>query len=167
MTTAKPETKRAAADASKVLDQLSASATPILLVVIAVMLNYLAFRHYERFDWTSQSLYTLSPKSKTVLRELGKDIDVYVFLSRGETSFAQADELLKRYAAATQHVKLHYVDPDREASEFKLLAQRFGIAAGVIESGEARADVAAVVAMGDKNWHVSRDALVAPDMSGM
>jgi hypothetical protein len=54
---------------------------------------------------------------------------------------------------------LHYVDPDREASEFKLLAQRFGIAAGVIETGEARADVAAVVALGDKNWHVPRDAL--------
>jgi ABC-type uncharacterized transport system involved in gliding motility auxiliary subunit len=149
-----------------VLERLGSSASTIFVLAIVVMVNYLAFRHYQRFDWTSQGLYTLSPKSKTVLRALNKNVDIYLFMSRGESSFVQTDELLKRYAAASTHVKVHYVDPDREASQFKLLAQRFGVAAGVIESGEARADVAAVVAIGDKNWHVGRDALVAADFAG-
>ena len=141
------------------VDRVSGGASGLFVLAIVLMLNYLGFRHYQRFDWTSQGLFTLSPKSKTVLRELDKDIDCYVFLSRGESSFGQTDELLKRYAAGSPHVKLHYVDPDRDVSQFKLLAQRFGIAAGVIESGEARADVAAVVARGDKNWHIAREAL--------
>ena len=153
----------------RAVQRITASVTSLALLAILLMLNYLAFRHYKRFDWTSQGIYTLSPKSQSVLRELAKDVDVYVFLSRGESGFLSTDELLKRYAAASQHVRLHYVDPDREASQFKLLAQRFGVAAGVLESGEARADVAAVVALADqndKNWHINREDFVAPDLGG-
>jgi ABC-type uncharacterized transport system involved in gliding motility auxiliary subunit len=143
-----------------------ASASTLLVLAIVLMANYLSFRHYQRFDWTAQGIFTLSPKSKQVLRELNRDVDVYVFISRGEGSFASTDELLKRYAALSSHVLLHYVDPDREAGQFKLLAQRFGVAAGVLETGEARADVAIVVALGDKNWHVNRDDLVGSELGG-
>lgn len=143
------------------VERITASASSLLLVAILVMVNYLAFRHYQRFDWTAQSLFTLSARSKAVLKDLDKDIDVYLFLSRGESGFLATDELLKRYPAASPHIHLHYVDPDREPSQFKLLAQRFGVAAGVLESGDARADVAAVVARGDKNWHIDREDLVA------
>lgn len=146
------------------VERVTASVSSLLLVAILGMVNYLAFRHYQRFDWTSQGLFTLSARSKAVLKDLDKDIDIYLFLSRGEGGFLATDELLKRYPAASPHIHLHYVDPDREASQFKLLAQRFGVAAGVLESGEARADVAAVVALGDKNWHIDRDDLVAVDM---
>ncbi|HET8937345.1 MAG TPA: GldG family protein [Polyangiales bacterium] len=149
------------------MQRVGASVTSIALLAILAMVNYLAFRHYKRFDWTSQGIYTLSPKSQAVLRELDKSVDIYVFLSRGESGFLSTDELLKRYSAASQNIKLRYVDPDREASQFKLLAQRFGIAAGVLESGEARADVAAVVALGEKNWHINREDLVASDLGPM
>lgn len=138
----------------------------LLIVAIVLMANYLAYRHYKRFDWTSQSIFTLSEKSKQVLRGLDKDVDVYVFLSRGEPSFEQTDELLKRYVATSQHVLVHTVDPDREPAKFKLLAQRFGVAAGTLETGTV-ADVAAVVARGEKNWHVKRDDLVAMDLGSL
>lgn len=138
----------------------------LLIVAIVLMANYLAFRHYARFDWTSQNIFTLSEKSKHVLAGLGKNIDVYVFLSRGEPSFEQTDELLKRYVAASRRVVVHSVDPDRDPAKFKLLAQRFGIASGAMEAG-TMADVAAVVVMGDKNWHVKRDDLVAMDLGSL
>ena len=160
---AKPMPIKPRVDRDRLLRNVAVNATTLFLAAIVIMINYLAFRHYERFDWTSQGVFTLSPKSKSVLKELDKDIDIYVFLSQGEPSRDTTDELLTRYTAATQHIKVHHVDPDRQASEFKLLAQRFGIAAGVIETGEARADVAAVVALGDKNWHVGRDDLVSSD----
>ncbi|HEX7480440.1 MAG TPA: GldG family protein, partial [Polyangiales bacterium] len=165
----KPQTPTPHAGSSagerRLLKTAAGSASALFVLAIVVMVNYLAFRHYQRFDWTSQGMFTLSPKSKEVLRGLGKDIDIYVFMSRGEQSYASTDELLKRYTAVTQRVRVHHVDPDRDAAQFKLLAQRFGIAAGVIETGEARADVAAVVVSGDKNWHVNREDLVATDMS--
>ncbi len=148
----------------RVMQTLAGSASAIFVLAIIVMVNYLAFRHYKRFDWTTQGIFTLSPKSSSVLHALTKDIDIYVFMSRGEGSYASTDELLKRYTAASNRVHVRHVDPDRDAAQFKLLAQRFGIAAGVIETGEARADVAAVVTAGDKNWHISREDLVAADM---
>ena len=52
------------------------------------------------------------------------------------------------------------------AGEFKVLAQRFGVLEGMTGTGQARADVAAVVAVGEKNWHVSRDDLAGWDMGG-
>ena len=42
----------------------------LLLVAIALMANYLAFRHYRRWDWTSVGSFTLSDRTTTVLREL-------------------------------------------------------------------------------------------------
>jgi len=135
-------------------------------VVIVLLVNYLAFRHYDRLDWTSQGMFTLSDKSKKVLHGLSKDLDLYVFLSQGEESFAATDELVKRYQAASTHLKAHYVDPNRQPEKFALLQQRFGIMQGQTETGESLADVAAVVALGDKNWHVDRDDLVGYEMGG-
>lgn len=141
-------------------EQWTGGVAVVLLAAIVVMVNYLAFRHYSRFDVTSEGMFTLSPKSLQVLRELDQDVDVYLFMSRLEGNFEQTDELLKRYQAASMHVRVHYVDAEREKDEFQLLAQRFGVMAGVAESGEVVADVAAVVALGDKHWHISRDDLL-------
>jgi ABC-2 type transport system permease protein len=148
----------------RLLQHVAINASTLFLVAIVLMCNYLAFRHYERFDWTSQGVFTLSGKSKSVLSGLKQDLDIYLFMAQGEPSYDSTDELLNRYTASSTHIKVHHVDPDRDATGFKLLAQRFGIAASVIETGQALADVAAVVAMGDKNWHVSRDDLVSMDL---
>ncbi|HET6337707.1 MAG TPA: GldG family protein [Polyangiales bacterium] len=162
-TEAKPLRPKPATDRDRLLQNVAINASTLFLIAIVGMANYLAFRHYSRFDWTSQGVFTLSPKSANVLHALDKDVDIYVFMSQGEQSYDTTDELLTRYKAASPHVHVHHVDPDRQASEFKILAQRYGVAAGVIESGEARADVAAVVAIGPKNWHISRDDLVSTD----
>ncbi len=150
----------------RALEQVAGSSSALLLIAITVMVNYLAFRHYARSDWTSQGMFTLSDKSKKVLSGLHDDIDVYLFMSQGEPSFDHTDELLDRYVAATSHVKVHNVDPEREPGEFKVLSQRFGIMEGQTMTGETRADVAAVVTRADKRWHVNREDLVGFDMGG-
>jgi ABC-2 type transport system permease protein len=156
-----------AAQAQRAKEQAVAGATTAFVVLIVAMLNYLAFRHYERFDLTSEGMYTLSDKSKSVLKSLKDDVTVYLFMSRNEPSFADTDELLQRYKTATQHVRVQYVDPDREPGEFQILSQRFGVSQGVDEMGQTRVDVAAVIAMGEKKWHVDRDDLVAFDLGPM
>lgn len=136
-----------------------------LLLATVVMVNYLAFRHYDRLDLTSGGMFTLSPKSVEVIRGLSSDIDIYLFLSAGEPSYQRTDELLKRYGTLSERVRVHYVDPDRQAAEFNVLAQRFGVRQGMTEAGAAMADVAAIVAVGEKNWHVSRDDLIGFDFA--
>ena len=64
------------------------------LIVIVLLVNYLTFRHYDRLDWTSQGMFTLSDKSKKVLAGLKDDLELYLFLSRGEESFQATDELV-------------------------------------------------------------------------
>lgn len=147
--------------------QVAGGTSALLFAAIVLMANYLAFRHYARFDWTQSGIFTLSPKSVEVLKKLNGDIDVYLFLSRGEPAFEDTDELLQRYRAASTRLRVHHVDPDREPAEFQVLAQRFGVAAGMMQgTNQAVADVAAVVARGDKNWHVNRDDLVGWDPGG-
>jgi ABC-2 type transport system permease protein len=156
----------------RALEQAAGSASSLLLMLILLMLNYLAFRHYRRIDWTSEGMFTLSPKSVKVVSGLQQDVDIYLFLSQGESAFDTTDELIKRYKAISEHVKSHYVDPDRQPGEFKILSQRFGVLEGVTEQGDTRADVAAIVAInggsndksgkgggGQKNWHVNREDL--------
>jgi len=154
-----------ASDGTRTKYNATMTASALLMLVIVGMVNYLAYRHYARLDWTTVGMFTLSPKSVEVIKGLETDIDIYLFLSQGEPSYEQADELLKRYKALSERVHVHYVDPDREGSEFTMLAQRFGVMKGVMETGQAVADVAAVVAMGDKNWHVGREDLVAVDFA--
>jgi ABC-2 type transport system permease protein len=160
------QTAPAAVRKRRTLEHVAGSTSSILVLAIILMANYLAFRHYRRLDWTSEGMFTLSAKSVNVLRGLSKDVDVYLFLSQGEPSFETTDELIKRCKAISGHVKAHHIDPDRDPGQFRVLAQRFGVQQGATGGGESRADVAAVVVQGSKNWHVNRDDLAGWDMGG-
>ncbi len=138
------------------------SVSALLMVAIVAMANYLGFRHYQRFDWTGQQLYTLSNKSLSVLKGLQQEVDIYLFMSRAEPNFADTEELLKRYRTASSRIRVHLVDPDREPAEFEVLAQRFGLTAGILlGTGETRVDVAAVVTAGERKWSVKRGDLIS------
>lgn len=134
-----------------------------LVVVIALMANYLAFRHYRRWDWTSEGLFTLSARTHELLQGLTTDIDVYLVLSSGESNYQDLRELLERYRADSQHIVLHYVDPDREPSEYQMIAERFGLARAMLADGSEAADVALVIVNGDRQWKITRDDLVSID----
>lgn len=135
----------------------------VLVILIAFMANYLAFRHYRRWDWTSEGLFTLSPRTHELLAGLDQDVDVYMVLSSGESNYQDVRELLERYRAESQHVVLHYVDPDREPSEYQMIAERFGLARAMLADGTQAADVALVIVNGDRQWKITRDDLVSID----
>ena len=159
-----PSGDKAAPDARKqrIGFRALSSVSALLMLVIVLMANYLGFRHYQRFDWTAQDLYTLSGKSLSVLRGLQQPVDIYLFMSRAEPNFADTEELLKRYQTASSRIRIHIVDPDREPAEFEVLAQRFGLTAGIVlGTGETMVDVAAVVAAGERKWSVKRDDLIS------
>lgn len=138
-----------------------------LLLAIVLMLNYLSFRHYARWDWTEDDIFTLSERSERELRALEAPVEIYVFLSEGEGNQAEVKELLERYGAVTDKVKVEHVDPDRSPSEFRMLAQRFGINTAMTEGGQTLADVAAVVSQGDKKWTITRDDLRSFDFESL
>jgi hypothetical protein len=132
-----------------------------LAAMILLMVNYLAFRHFDRLDWTSQGLFTVSDRTVEVLRELDRTVDVYLFMSEGEPKYQDMKELVSAYRAKSDKVRVHYVDPDRQTAQYRVLAQRFGIGTLTGADGVAASDVAAVVAAGERNWKITRDDLLS------
>lgn len=126
-------------------------------------LNYLAFRHFERWDWTSDARFTLSERTRAELRGLERDVDLWLLLSEGEPAFADVRELLERYRAESPRVRVHHVDPDAQPGEARRVAERFDIALSTGE-GESFADVALVVSAADRRWKITRDDLVSLDL---
>ncbi len=132
-----------------------------LLLLIVLMANYLAFRHYHRWDWTQDGLFTLSERSVGVARALDEPLDIYLFLGANEPQHDEIRELLDRYRAESPQIHLHEVDPDRQQAEYRVLADRFHLMQG------QSSDVAVLVKRGDSTWKVTRDDLRDVDMSSL
>ncbi|HEY4591385.1 MAG TPA: Gldg family protein, partial [Thermoanaerobaculia bacterium] len=74
------------------------SAGVLLLAALLVIVNYFGWKYYKRFDWTSSQLYSLSDKTRNVLKGLNKDVDFIVFMSPDQQRdlYQPTNELLQR-----------------------------------------------------------------------
>ena len=91
------------------------------------MVNYLANRHYQRFDWTSDKIYSLSKKSLAVVEGIDREIDLVVFIGPDSPVYAPVNELLSSYAAANPKLSKREVDPAKNLIEAQRLIQRYNI----------------------------------------
>src|SRR5262249_40254924 len=108
---------------------LAAPAATLLALVLFGLVNYLSARHYRRLDWTRHALFTLSPRSREVVRGLGAPIDAYVLLGSQEGQYTDVTELLARYAAESRLLRMHTIDPDTQSDRFRDLVRRLGLRA--------------------------------------
>ncbi|HET9765621.1 MAG TPA: Gldg family protein, partial [Thermoanaerobaculia bacterium] len=102
-------------------------AAALLVLAIVVILNYLSFRHYQRWDWTKSHLYTLSEKSLSIIKGLDRDVSVIVFMDDQSPTFQPTRELLERYAAASPKIKVSVVDPLRNPARAQQLVQQYQV----------------------------------------
>jgi hypothetical protein len=114
-------------------------------IVIGVLLNVLVARHYRRWDFTSQRLYTLSPATVETLHALGERIEIDVLLSSNDALTGSIKFLLAAYQGETDKLDVRYVDPDRHPAEFLALQQKYGVVAGRTEEGQIVTDAAVVM----------------------
>lgn len=142
--------------------RISFALTAILGLIAVVLVNYVSSRHYVRWDWTSEGLFTLSERSQQVLRELDQDVQIYVFLGRDEQDFADIETLLEEYKAVTDRISVEWVDPDRDRARYQALADKFGIDSWL--AGEVTlSQVPVVVTSGERKWKVERHQLIVED----
>lgn len=132
------------------------SAGVLLIAALLVIVNYFGNKYHKRFDWTSSSLYTLSEKSENVVRDLKKDVDFIVFLQPGDELYQPVRELLSQYDAASQRVRVRYVDPQRDRLEAERLIQQYQISGYGV-----------VVASGQDKRVIPSNDLAELDFSGM
>lgn len=149
---------------SRTADQAWRGALGAILIALCAVGNYLAFRHYTRWDWTSSGVFTLSGRTVQVLHQLDQDVDVYVFLSSLERTQHDVRELLGRYRSKTSKIHVRYVDPNTKQDEFRVLAQRFHLSGMQVDENSMIADVAAVLVSGERQWKITSDDLNSIDL---
>ena len=135
----------------------SATAGIILAVALAGMVTWLSYRHYVRADWTSSKIYSLSDKTKNVLKGIKEEVRVVVLMTPTTPLFTETKELLSRYEAVCPKLKVEFIDPERDPLRTKQLAQEFGVSA---------ANTVVFAAEGRKKY-VTSDQLADYDYSGM
>ena len=135
-------------------------------LLCAALVNVLAFRHYERWDWTSSGLYTLSAATLETLHSLREPVEVVVFLSASDPLTVNVRQMLQAYRAETDQLSPKFVDPDRNPAEFLALQQKYAIMAGKTEDGRVVTDASIVIARGERHWYVTTDDIVSYDEEG-
>jgi ABC-2 type transport system permease protein len=132
-----------------------------LALLIAVGLNVLAARHYDRTDWTRGRTFALSEKSTALFRNLQRDVDVIVFMipsGQGANDlYGDVHELLERARRLSPHLHVEYVDIDREPERLKTVGKKYGV------SGDDLVDGVIVVASGDQSKFITRTELADYD----
>lgn len=98
-----------------------------LAAVLALMLNYLSFRHYTRADWSRSRYYSLSGKTRSLLGGLTGDVEVVVFLQPGQEVFEDVVHLLTEYEVASPRIRVERVDPDRDLARTEELMRRYEV----------------------------------------
>ena len=99
----------------------SAAVYSLLFIAILILVNYLSTRHHHRFDLTEANIYSLSPQSENVLRQLDKKLEIDAFVQAG--SDPQLRELLSSYEYDSDKIASRIIDPDQRPD----LAERFQV----------------------------------------
>lgn len=130
---------------------------------VAALANVWAARSFRRWDWTESKRYTLNPPTLETLHALAEPVDVWVLLGGGDPMEQSVKQILVGYQAETAQLRIHYVDPDRDAPALDEVRRRFRVETGRSEDGRVVTDAVLVVARGDRHWFVAESDLVEID----
>lgn len=85
-----------------------------IVVVLTVVVNLIASalpETYTQIDATSQKLYSITKDTEKYLDTLKDDVTLYVMVNKNSKD-DNVDRTLQKYASASKHVKVKYVDPN-------------------------------------------------------
>jgi hypothetical protein len=100
----------------------------VLLLVIAAMVNSIAFKHYRRWDFSRDKKYALSDKTKRVLDSLKSKLRITVFFSPNTPITNDVQSLLTEYQyAAHGKIDIEHIDPERNFSRAKELFDKYKV----------------------------------------
>ena len=90
------------------------------LVAILALINFIAVRYSPRIDLSENQLYTLSPESQEIVKNLEKPVKVYIF---DKEINPQDEDLLENYQRYNDNFQFELVDPDLKVG----LTEKFNV----------------------------------------
>src|SRR5437773_11128618 len=100
----------------------------ILILFLAAMVNSIAFKHYQRWDFSRDQRYALSDKTKRFLKGIQGKMRITFFFSPNTPITADVQSLLTEYQyAGKAKIDIEHVDPDRNFSRAKELFDKYKV----------------------------------------
>src|SRR5205807_1709670 len=99
-----------------------------LVLLLAAMVNALAFRHYKRWDHSRDQKYALSDKTKRFLDTINGKMRVTVFFSPNTPISTDVQNLLIEYQYASHgKIDVENIDPERNFSRAKEMFEKYKV----------------------------------------
>src|SRR5213594_3579492 len=100
----------------------------VLILFLAVIVNSIAFKHYERWDFSRDQKYALSDKTKRFLKTLKGKMRVTIFFSPNTPIATDVQNLLTEYQYAGKgKIDIEHLDPERNLSRAKELFDKYKV----------------------------------------
>jgi hypothetical protein len=98
----------------------------VVFGVIVMMLNYLSFRHFKRWDLSRDQKYALTSQTKSLLGSLKKPVKAVLFFSGGSDIEPDVSALLREYEfASDKKFNTERVDPYRSFTRASELQAKY------------------------------------------
>src|ERR1051325_8012853 len=102
-----------------------------ILLVIAVMVNYLGFEHYRRWDLSRDERFALSDKPKRFLQSMPSKARITVLFMPNNAIASDVQGMLTEYQyAAKGKLDVENIDPERNLSRAKALLDKYKVVTG-------------------------------------
>ncbi|MDQ2659897.1 MAG: GldG family protein [Verrucomicrobiota bacterium] len=99
-----------------------------IILFLALMVNYLGFEHYKRWDLSRDKKYTLSDKTKRFLDSIKGKVRLTVFFAPTSPIASDVQSLLTEYQyAAKGKIDVENIDPERSLSRAKEIFDKYKI----------------------------------------
>ncbi len=106
---------------------LNTAVTVGLLGLLFIMGNYLASRHYGRWDLSRQQLATVSSQTVHTLQSLQEPVHVVVFYQPGHRLYDLVTSLLDEYTRLTPKLTVERIDPQQDRARAVQLVKQLQI----------------------------------------
>ena len=91
--------------------------TNILIMAVAffaivVLINFLFFSNFQRFDVTATRFFTLAPQTVQILGNLEQPVRANAFFVEGDARRQQVEDVLNEFARNSSNFEYRFVDPE-------------------------------------------------------
>jgi hypothetical protein len=98
----------------------------LVIIGLVLMLNYISFRHFKRWDFSRDKKYELSSQTRNLLKSLPKPVKAIVFFSSAAEIVPDVNNLLREYEYASNgKFKTEMVDPFRSLTRAQELQAKY------------------------------------------
>jgi ABC-type uncharacterized transport system involved in gliding motility auxiliary subunit len=134
----------------------------LLVLAVAVMVNWLGAKFPQRAYWSEQTRVALSSRTLTLLRSLTNHVEVTLYYDTRDPKNFYPDiiELLNAYRDANKNISIRTVDYTRDPAEALKVKEKYNLPASIAAPNAPPAKDLIVFASGERHDFVPGAAIV-------